>query len=129
MCVHIFGRSGTSSISSKAPAQTGNDRLQGVVCTVAMKGRRGARTLLVARQSESTWALQWDAWVLGGERLKLLHATSSFLLLVVRPGATSSVLAPFVVMPFVPQVLALKVSGNDRLGGGGRLVSGSRHIL
>ena len=27
--------------------------------------------------------------------------TSSFLLLVVRPGATSSVLAPLVAMPFV----------------------------
>ena len=27
---------------------------------------------------------------------------SSFLLLVVRPGATSSIFAPFVAMPFVP---------------------------
>ena len=35
--------------------------------------------------------------------------TSSFLLLVVRPGATSSVLAPNVAMPFVTSSFLLPV--------------------
>ena len=42
------------------------------------------------------------------EKLQISLTPSSFLLLVVRPGATSSALAPFVAMPFA-QINAPKI--------------------